>query len=319
MFASSLSFDMRSAPFGTSHAELYAEALDMIAYADENGIENVTLSEHHASEDGYIPVPSLLAAAAGGRTERIAITLGAIVLPLHDPVKIAEQIAVTDLICQGRLHTILVAGCARHEFAAFRRSFGDRGELLDHGLEILVRALAGERFMDGDREVFVRPLPPGQPKLLVGGGVRASALRAARFGLGFWPMNEELLPVYHDACRDLGRSVGPIMTTAIGVHVAEDVEQGWNDIGPYILHQMREYARISGSADDSHSPMHGLLTMEAVRASGVVQVVTPPECAELASRGPIALLPLTGGLPPAIGWKSLELFVGKALPLTDLQ
>lgn len=315
MFTTSLSFDMRSASFGTSHTELYAAALDMIAYADNAGIENVIISEHHASEDGYIPVPALLAAAAGSRTSRIAITLGAIVLPLHDPVKVAEQIAVTDLICQGRLHTVLVAGYARHEFEAFGRQFDQRGKLLDSGLGVLTRALAGERFNDGARDIFVRPLPTQPAKLLVGGGVRAAALRAARFGLGFWPMNPELIAVYIDACREFGRMPGPVMTTATGVHVAEDIEQGWEQIGPYVLHQMQAYAEISGDAEDSHSPMHGLTSMEAVRASGVVQVVTPAQCVELARRSPIALLPLTAGLPPSTGWRSLELFVEKALPL----
>ena len=315
MFRTALSFDMRSAPFGAPQADLYSAALEMIAYADAQGIDNVIISEHHASEDGYIPVPALLAAAAGARTHRIAITLGALVLPLHDPIEVAEQIAVTDLICGGRLHPVLVAGYARQEFAAFRKPFHARGELMDRGLEVLTRALAGERFKDGDREVFVRPLPLSTPpRIYVGGGVPAAARRAARFGAGFWPMSNELIPVYVDACRDLGRAPGPIMTTAVGVHLAEDVEQGWEDVGPYVLHQIRSYAAISAAAGDSHSPMHGLDTAEAIRNSGVIQVLTPDQCVELARVRPIALVPLTAGLPPQIGWRSLKLFVAEVLP-----
>jgi alkanesulfonate monooxygenase SsuD/methylene tetrahydromethanopterin reductase-like flavin-dependent oxidoreductase (luciferase family) len=316
MYRTALSFDMRSAPFGTPHEVLYATALDMIEYADAKGIGHVIASEHHASDDGYIPVPALLAAAAGARTRRIDITLGAIVLPLHDPVKVAEQIAVTDLICGGRLNAVLVAGYARHEFAAFGRPFHRRGRLLDEGLAVLTRALAGERFRDGEREVFVRPLPLSRPpRLFVGGGVPAAAHRAARFGAGFWPMLPELVPVYEQACRALGREPGPVISTAVGVHVAEDVEQGWADVGPYVLHQMRAYAAISAEAGDSHSPMHGLDTMEAVRAAGVVQVLTPGQCAELARTTSLALVPLTAGLPPETGWRSLELFAERALPL----
>lgn len=75
MCTTSLSFDMRSAPFGTSRATLYDAALDMVAYAEESGIANVIFSEHHASPDGYIPAPTPLA-APGARTRRIAITLG---------------------------------------------------------------------------------------------------------------------------------------------------------------------------------------------------------------------------------------------------
>ncbi len=320
MFKTALSFDMRSAPFGRPQPELYRAALDMIEYADSKGIENVIISEHHCSEDGYIPVPALLAAAAGARTKHIAITLGAIVLPLHDPVKVAEQIAVTDLICGGRLHPVFVAGYARHEFEAFGKSFAARGELLDNGLSVLIRAINGDRFTDGDRVVFVRPLSEGlASRLFIGGGIRTSALRAARFDTGFWPMKNDLIPVYQEACQQLGRMPGAIMTTAVGVHVSEDVEGGWEEIGPYALHLMRAYAAISADVSSSNSPMHGLDTLEAVRASGVVQVLTPLQCVEVAKDHALALVPLIAGLPPEIGWKSLELFAEQALPLINLR
>ena len=151
LFRTALMFDLRSAPFGISHESIYPVALDMIEYADGVGFDNVILAEHHGSADGYCPVPSLVAAAAGARTKQIMITLCALVLPLHDPVELAETIAVTDLICGGRLHTVLAAGYAHHEFAMFRKSLRNRGRAMDEGLEIITRALSGERFMDGDR------------------------------------------------------------------------------------------------------------------------------------------------------------------------
>ena len=105
------------------------------------------------------------------------------ILPLHDPVKLAEQIAVLDLMSGGRLDVIFGAGYVAAEFAAFGVSMRDRGRLLDEGIDIILRALKGERFMAGGREVYVRPLPVQKPEdiLLVGGGVDASAKRAARF------------------------------------------------------------------------------------------------------------------------------------------
>lgn len=318
MFHTSLSFDMRSAEFGTPHSSLYPAALEMIEYADAHGFDQLILAEHHASEDGYIPVPTLLATAAAARTKRIQITLGALVLPLHDPVEIAESIAVADLIAGGRLHTVLAAGYAHHEFAMFRKSLKDRGVLMDHGLEIITRALAGERFMDGDREVFVRPLPFNRPPhVYVGGGVPAAARRAARFGLGFSPLGanlQALFDLYDEECRKLGREPGPKLARSIGVHVAEDVDQGWQEVGPYVLHQAKAYAAISADASESNSPLHGLNSIEAVRASGIMRVLTPDECVEIARTQSLALLPLVAGLSPEIGWKSLELFVAKAMP-----
>ena len=123
----SVMFDMRAPAFGTPTAELYAAALDMAAYADEAGAASVNLMEHHASEDGYLPQPFVMGGGVAARTKRCRISLGAVILPLHDPVKIAEQIAVLDLMSNGRLQVIFGAGYVAEEFAAFGVSLKDRG------------------------------------------------------------------------------------------------------------------------------------------------------------------------------------------------
>jgi alkanesulfonate monooxygenase SsuD/methylene tetrahydromethanopterin reductase-like flavin-dependent oxidoreductase (luciferase family) len=186
---------------------------------------------------------------------------------------------------------------------------------MDQGLEIVTRALAGERFQDGDREVFVRPLPLNRPPhLYVGGGVAASARRAAKFGLGFWSLKRDVIAVYEAECRKLGRAPGAVIRTPVGIHVAEDPDAAWAEIGPHVLHYARTYAALSSDPAVSSSPMHGLHSLDAVRASGVITVVTPDQCVELAQTAPVTLVPLISGLAPKIGWKSLELFTAKALP-----
>ena len=315
LFRTGLSFDMRAPDFGAPPGALYEAALEMIEYADAHGIEQVIFPEHHFSEDGYNPVPALMGAAAGARTGRMAIVLGAIVLPIHDPVKVAETIAVTDLICGGRLHTVLAAGYFEPEFETFGRSLRDRAKLMDRGLDVISRALAGERFRDGDREVFVRPLPSRRPPhLYVGGGVAASARRAARFGLGFWGLTDDLVPVYEEECRRLGRDSGPVLYQPMGVHVAEDPEAAWAQLAPHVAHLGKTYSTWASDYSKSSSPFHGLGTAESVRAAGIIEIATPDECVELARRRPISLIPLVSGLAPEVGWKSLELFVAKALP-----
>jgi alkanesulfonate monooxygenase SsuD/methylene tetrahydromethanopterin reductase-like flavin-dependent oxidoreductase (luciferase family) len=312
-------FNLRSSPtIGVPHAELYSAALDMIEYADVNGYDNVMFAEHH-SDDGYIPAPALMATAAAARTKRIAISLNALVLSLHDPIDIAETIVVADMIARGRLHTVLAAGYAHSEFSMFGKSLHDRAKLMDQGLEVITRALSGERFKFGDREVAVRPLPYSKPpKIYVGGGVPAAAKRAARFGLGFSPLGaqvKDLYALYDEECRKLGRPPGPRLNRSIGVHVAEDSDDGWQEAGPYLLHEAMQYAAISADAKESNSPLHGLTSIEALRKSGIMRVVTPAECVALSKTGvSIALLPLVGGMPPDIGWKSVKLFAEKALP-----
>src|ERR1700742_3234436 len=148
-----LHFDMRAPSFGAPADRLYAAALEMATFADEMGITRIGLMEHHGSEDGYLPSPFVMGGAIAARTRRCRLNLGAVILPLHDPVKIAEHIAVLDQLSGGRLEVTFGAGYVPSEFARFRVSLRDRGKLLDRGIEIILRALDGERFeMDG-REI----------------------------------------------------------------------------------------------------------------------------------------------------------------------
>ena len=98
-----LRFDMRAPAFGAERQRLYNEALSMVAWADERGFRAVRLSEHHGVDDGYCPAPLTLAAAMAARSRRIRLSLAAVVLPLHEPLVIAEQVAVLDLISNGRV------------------------------------------------------------------------------------------------------------------------------------------------------------------------------------------------------------------------
>jgi alkanesulfonate monooxygenase SsuD/methylene tetrahydromethanopterin reductase-like flavin-dependent oxidoreductase (luciferase family) len=320
VFPINITFDMRAPDFGAPAPKVYETALEMAAYADAHGLDIVDLQEHHQSEDGYLPTPFLMGSAVAAATKRIGITLGAVILPLHDPVEIAEQIAVADLISGGRMNVILAAGYVEREFKAFGVSLADRSKRMDEGLEVITRALSGERFTYNGRPVFVRPLPMSKPpRIYVGGGVAASARRAAKFGLGFYPMSDDLIPIYEQECRKLGREPGPVIRLATGVHIYEDPEKGWAEIGENLLYYFRSYAEFSGSAETSSSPMHGMTTVEAIRASGLAQIVTPDQAVELAKQRPLALLPLQGGIAPETGWKTLQLFVDKVLPKLKTQ
>jgi alkanesulfonate monooxygenase SsuD/methylene tetrahydromethanopterin reductase-like flavin-dependent oxidoreductase (luciferase family) len=204
-------FDLRTPAWGTPTNELYRAALDMSAFADGIGVDAITLMEHHGSDDGYLPQPFTMAAAMAAVTENVRFLLGAVLLPLHDPVVVAEQIAVTDLISNGRLNVILGTGYVPSEFAMFRKSLKHRAKLMDSGIDTILRALRGERFEADGRPVYVRPLPVQKPEdiLLVGGGVPASAKRAVRYGLGVSPISSDIVDVYLDECHRLGREPRP--------------------------------------------------------------------------------------------------------------
>ena len=134
-------FDLRVPPFArTTHAELYAACLDQCAWADRLGIDAVALSEHHGVDDGYMPAPLTLAAAIAGRTTRIRINIAAVLVPLHDPVRLAEQLAVLDLLSGSRVSLVAGLGYRHEEFAMAGVDRAQRGKLLDEYVEVMRKA-----------------------------------------------------------------------------------------------------------------------------------------------------------------------------------
>lgn len=314
----SAAFDMRAPDWGAPRAELYAAAVEMAAFADRIGLNGINLMEHHGSEDGYLPQPFLLASAMAAVTKTIQFSLGAVLLPLHDPVMIAEQVAILDLISGGRCRIIFGAGYVPSEFAMFNTSTKDRAKRLDAGIEIVLRALRGERFEKDGRPIFVRPLPTRDPAdiIMAGGAVPASARRAARFDIGLGPMNAETADLYVEECKKLGQKprtfFRPVPGMPLGVHLCEDPEQGWQAIERHAVHVITEYAKwAEQEGDASNSPFKGLSDPAVLRQAGLFAAWTPEMLLEklpsLPNHGTISFQPLLGGLAPEEGWKSLKL------------
>ncbi|QUR69538.1 LLM class flavin-dependent oxidoreductase [Mycobacterium spongiae] len=314
-----VSFDMRAPEWGTPRAELYRAALEMAEFADEIGIDFIGLMEHHGSDDGYLPQPFTLAGGVAAVTKKARVLLCAVVLPLHDPITIAEHIAVSDLMSNGRISVVVGAGYVPTEFAMFGKSLKDRAKLMDRGIETILRALRGERFEFDGRPVYVRPLPLQEPEdiVMVGGGVVAAAKRAAHFDIGFLPMNPELVDVYLDECRALDRRPRQYYRAGLplSIHLCEDPDAGWAAIEKHAVHVMTEYAKWAEQEGQengaSASPFHGLADPQILRQSGLFAAWTPDQLIEklasLPDRGGFSFQPLLGGLSPQEGWKSLEL------------
>lgn len=320
-FKISVSFDMRSPEWASPTPELYRAAIDMAAFVDRIGADQIGLMQHHGSDDGYLPQPFVLAGGMAAVTSRIRFVLGAVILPLHDPLELAEQMTVVDNISNGRLNVIFGAGYVPYEFAMFRKSLKDRAKLMDEGLDVILRALKGERFEHGEgeaaRPIFVRPLPVQEPEdiILVGGGVAASAKRAAKFGVGFGPMKGDLVDIYLAECERLGHAprtyFRPRPGMPLAVHLCEDPDEGWDAIAPHAVHVITEYAKwAEAEGEGSNSPFKGLTDPAVLRHAGMFAAWTPQMLLDKVAQmdgGNIGFQPLLGGLSPQEGWKSLKL------------
>jgi len=317
-----LQHDLRAPEFGAKPDVLYHEAIEMCAWADTRGCPRVVVSEHHGSPDGYLPSPFVFGAAVASRTTQARIMVSALVLTLHDPVSAAEEAAVLDIVSGGRLEITLVPGYVPTEYEMFGVDFARRGAIFEEKAAAFVQALTGEPFTYQGREIRITPRPLQRPRpLVVIGG--AAAKRAARLGDAFLPPTPDatLEAAYRAECRRLGKGDGLVLSSAgpMWVFVADDPERAWDLIGAHALHETNAYGAWStAEAGTRANPWVPLPDVAAVRDHGIYAVVTPEECVALArSLGPMAALrlkPLVAGLDPAVGWSSLELFVGKVLP-----
>ncbi|MFE7774750.1 LLM class flavin-dependent oxidoreductase [Streptomyces sp. NPDC057445] len=301
-----------------SLADRYRAALEMTAYADDRGVDTIQTEEHHGAADNWMPSPFTFAGAVLGATRRIAVTVSAVIGPLHDPLRLAEDIAVLDLLSRGRLVTVAGIGYRPEEYAAHGVDWKRRGALQDELLDTLLAAWTGEDFTHRGRTVRVTPRPYTQPHpmLLVGGSSKAAARRAARLGLPFFPSAylPELEEHYHRLREEYGTEgfcMMPAAETPL-LHVADDPDETWARYGEYFLHEARTYA--SWQSRDIRSAVRSTAaTVAELREEGVYRVVTPDQCAEMAGDS-LVLHPLCGGMPVDEGWRSVQLFCEQVLP-----
>jgi alkanesulfonate monooxygenase SsuD/methylene tetrahydromethanopterin reductase-like flavin-dependent oxidoreductase (luciferase family) len=314
---------MRAPSTGAPAPDLYDAALEICAWSESRGCVGALVCEHHASSDGYLPSPVVMASAMAARTTTLSITIAVVLLPLYNPVRLAEEMAVLDNLSRGRVSYVAAIGYRPSEYAMYGSDYHRRGKIADEKLELLLRAKTGEPFEYNGRPIHVTPPPltPGGPMLAWGGGSPAAARRAGRHGIGFFAQagDPELAVVYEAAAREAGHEPGMCVLSppdvAATVFVSEDVDRAWDELGPYLMHDVRTYAEWNEGNTDTAS-LSFAQTAEELRAeSRSHRIFHIDEAIEFARSGaPLPLHPLVGGLPPDIAWRYLETVAERVVP-----
>ncbi|MBV1917818.1 MAG: LLM class flavin-dependent oxidoreductase [Sphingomonadaceae bacterium] len=318
-----LRFDMRAPDFGASTPELYATALEIAAWAEDKGCLSAVLCEHHMSEDGYLPAPLILASAMAARTTKLPITVAIFQLPLYNPIRLAEEMAVIDSISNGRVSYVGGLGYLPWEYEMLGVEYKHRGAIADEKLELLLKAKTGEPFEYEGRKIHVTPAPvtPGGPVVGWGGGSPPAARRAGKHGLMFMAQSgdPELGRIYEEACRANGHEPGPCMLPPLDAptttFVAEDVDKAWDELGDYIMQDVLIYGKWN-EGRVGVSSISFAKTVEEVRAQNTThRIMTVDEAVAWVKGGaPLSLLPLAGGLPAELAWKYLRVVSEKVMP-----
>ncbi len=340
------------APPWLTHEQVIRQELEQIEWSEELGWDEVWLTEHHFIEYGLAVDPATLAAAAAARTRRVRIGLAAAILPFHHPIRLAEQLALTDVISGGRLDVGVGRGNRPVEFAGYRVPQIENRERFEESVEILVKAWTEERtshdgkfYQLSDVHVipkpFQRPHPPLYQVCVSKDSVENCALRG-------WPMLNSVLhggldplavnrDTYIAGCQKAGR--GDAETTELlsrwgvsrHVYVADSDEQALADTKDAEMWYQDSFRRfvIPDRIEDTHPTLQPGFRAQAERLSKVtwdklvaetVAFGSPDTVARhIEAMGQIGVGQVLcwmnfGGLPHTKVRRSMELFAREVMP-----
>ncbi len=323
--------DFRNPPGSKlSFCELYQASLAQVAAAESMGFDSIWLTEHHFTDDGYLPALIPAAAAIAARTTRVTIGTYVLLAPFYHPLKLAEDAAFVDVLSGGRLRLGIGLGYRAEEFEGFGVPRAERlGRTLET-IEILKRAWSGERFsFDGkyfkfrDARVLPRPVSQPHPELLWGAGAAKAIRRAAELDLSFACVGgRKEIGCYIEALKARGKD--PARYSVVNsrvVYVADSEEQAWRDTQDALMYQAELYSKwlsaAAGTTDQSKvliRPDLGRLRRTSVL--GTAREVAAKLDGILKSTPMTELIVVTQlpGLDPAKARRSLDRFGAEVLP-----
>ncbi len=231
--------------------QTYAEHLAAWEEMDRLGYDGVGFNEHHTSPYGLMNSPNLLAAAVAQRTERLKILIYGNLAPLHDPLRLAEELAMVDCLSNGRLISGFARGIPR-EYKVYNVPLPESRARFEEAWEIIRRAWTEEEFSYRGKfwsyeDVAIWPRPVQQPHPPVWVPVTGSKETiewAARFNIPITPglgghrgVREDITAHYARCLEQNGHTLTPDnLVIQANVYLAESKAQAVKEAGPYTLY-----------------------------------------------------------------------------------
>ena len=248
--------------FARDWAQVYREHLEYAAAADRLGFDAVWVPEHHGVPSGYNPTPLMILAAIAQVTKKVSFGIQPLILPFHNPVLAAEQIAVLDVLSGGRVIMGVGIGFLRHDFLMLGKDRTKRGAMMDEALAILTRALWDETPFDFEgrfyshREINLTPRPL-QKKVELQLAIRseAAAKRVAQHEINVnlqgFPTAARIGPVVAEIAAKAGRDPGNV---GAGVQrtgfILESEQRARDRAFEFVVEDGKEYDRFMATSSD---------------------------------------------------------------------
>ncbi|MFP5297375.1 MAG: LLM class flavin-dependent oxidoreductase [Actinomycetota bacterium] len=244
----------------------YRDYLTLVQLAEEEGLDSAWVSEHHGSDDGYLPSLLPMLAAFAAVTQRIELGTGVVLAPFHDPLRIAEDFAVVDQISGGRTIAGFGIGWRDEEFRMWNLDVSSRVRRLTELVEVVRLAWTTDRFSYSGKhfdysDVAITPKPARVPPIFVGGFVDSAIKRAGRLGDGYLSSRaqpERVAEAFRMAAEErsaAGREGPPMVGILQNAFVTNDPDGDWPMVRDGIGHQLGVYAGWRAGTDVPGKPL----------------------------------------------------------------
>lgn len=332
-------FPFRNPAFGQRPwVDVYRDDLALCVESETLGFDHVWLTEHHFVDDGYSPALIPIATAIAAQTSQIRIGTFVMLLPMHQTVRLAEDIATADLISNGRMDIGVGLGYRVGEFKGFGISPRERGARFNEQLPLMRQLLDGETVTFEGKfhnltEAHIMPPAVQEPLPLWVGARGDKALdRAARMGCHLAGVSADHRLKYRDALRRHGREPDDYnVSQMVLVYVSDSKEQAWNDTAEPVNHMLQQYfdwAVEAGDQNNDDQDSRDIPTPEQLRTEQACEFYGEPAfigtadfvyegLRDMLRRSPCTHLVLMGILPgaPLEGTRrSMQLFAEKVMP-----
>jgi alkanesulfonate monooxygenase SsuD/methylene tetrahydromethanopterin reductase-like flavin-dependent oxidoreductase (luciferase family) len=326
-----LLYDFSNPPHsGRTISQSYAETLELVELSETLGYDDVWLGEHHFTD--FLVSTLAVASAIAVRTNRLSIAQSVSLVPLHNPLRLAEDTATVDILSNGRFIWGPGLGYRPIEFEGFGIEKRHRVSIFEEGLEVVVQAwtqpavnFSGRHFNFRNVEVRPQPVQRPRPPIWIGGLSRPAIHRAARLGDGLIAGGRRAYEWYVEGLQLAGRPVTDVQIAGppkAFIMVDEDPERLWQDVGESLLYQHNRNITWYGPSGQ-WSPLGKELveSWEDLKTSPSYAICTPEEAVDfivdylrdvpITRLWTFANLP---GLDPAISRRHMETFAHKVIP-----
>ncbi|RUA01016.1 MAG: hypothetical protein DSY88_09805 [Candidatus Poseidoniales archaeon] len=325
------------------------DILDQIEFADQLGIQDIWLGEHHFSRHGLLSGIFSFMGAVAAKTKNARIGTSIVILPFHNPVQVAEEAATLDILSNGRFNLGVGAGYQAQEFLGMGVDITQSRKMFKEHLDVVMKCWEdGPTTYKGDyvdiEDIWVIPKPiqkPGPPIYIAVSTSPESVDYAASIGVPILVggptttigQTPRVVQMWHERMEHYGRPHEHIdLPVSASVYVAPTMEEAENDIKGLEAQINEEFYRIGNPADKDgnipenykhwvHRDRDRQLAAERAREEGIRPLVGTPEvvCERieiLRSKGIKRIFGKFGaaGLDPDKTMRCIEMFANQVMP-----